>query len=256
MKIRNLFAVILTAFALPAVAGEPGALSASPAVVMLRGAAGQSTTQTLTIVNGTSQEFACDMVAKDIVVRDGKRVFVRAGELPGSIAATAVFSRGKLLVEPGARAVVDVTLTIPSQPSVRGVVVLFQGTGKLKSGHMNVVASLGTLLTFAISEHVSANVSPLIVQLPTVTSNLAVEQQMTNSGSEPLFAKGMLAVVDGAGALMAKEAIAGRRLLPGERAAMRASYGGELPPGHYRALVTYDLQNDKPLTSTAEFDVR
>ena len=36
---------------------------------------------------------------------------------------------------------------------------------------------------------------------------------------------------------------------------MRVEYGGELPSGHYRALVTYDL-TDKTLTSSAEFDVR
>ena len=66
-----------------------GALSVSPAVVMLRGEAGQSTTQTLTFTNGSSQPLAFEMKAQDAVVRNGKRIYVEPGTVPGSIAATA-----------------------------------------------------------------------------------------------------------------------------------------------------------------------
>ena len=233
-----------------------GALSASPAVVMLRGTPGQGTTQTLTLVNSTSRTLAFTMRAKDVVVRDGRRVFVDAGELPGSVAATAVFSPLEVRVDPGARVSVDVTLTIPRQPGARAVVALFQGTTKLERGATSMTASLGTLLTFTLSDDIRAQASPLTVKPPTATSNLSVTQQLLNSGSEPVFAKGMLAIVNGGGSLVGKETLPARRLLPGEQADYHAEYGGELPAGRYRALVTYQLQNDQTLTSSAEFDVQ
>ena len=85
---------------------------------------------------------------------------------------------------------------------------------------------------------------------------VAVSQQLINSGTEPVLARGVLAIINPAGTLVAKQALPARRILPGENFDMSADYGGELPAGHYRAFVTYDLQNDKTVTSAAEFDVR
>jgi len=244
---------ILTA--LPAFATN-GSLSVSPAVVMLQGTPGQSTTQTLTIVNGSDQPFAFDMVAKDAVARNGQRVYVDAGELAGSIAATAVFSRKSIIVAPGERTNVTITVTIPPKPASRAIVALFHGTTRMKSAGMNATASLGMLMTFALSDNATATATPLSVRPPSRTANLALSQQLANTGTEPVLARGVLAIVNPAGALVAKQALPARRVLPGENFDMRAEYGGELAAGHYRAFVTYDLQNSKPITSSAEFDVR
>jgi hypothetical protein len=241
--------------ALPAFATH-GSLSVSPAVVMLQGTPGQSTTQTLTIVNSSDQPFAFDMVAKDALARNGKRVYIGAGELAGSIAATAVFSRRSVTVAPGERASVTITVTIPTKPASRAIIALFHGTTRMKSAGRNATASLGMLMTFALSGNATATATPLSVRPPTRTTNLSISQQLVNSGSEPLLARGVLAIVNPAGALIAKQALPARRVLPGENFDMRADYGGELAAGHYRAFVTYDLQNDKTLTSSAEFDVR
>jgi hypothetical protein len=67
--------------------------------------------------------------------------------------------------------------------------------------------------------------------------------------------KGVAVVVDAAGALRGKAPFAAHRLLPGERVALRAEYGGELPPGRYRALATFDYEG-RSATRTAEFVVR
>jgi hypothetical protein len=253
---KTLLVTMLTIFATTAALAGDGTLSVAPAVVMLRGTPGQSATQTLTIINSASQPYAFDLVAKDVVVRDGKRVLVDAGQLPGSIAATAVFTRRSVTVAPGQRLSVEVTVTLPPKPAGHAVIAFFQGTTKILHGNVMMTASLGTLLTFALSDDVSASLSQLTISPPTASANLAVAQQFVNDGSEPLFAKAMLAIINGAGALVARQALNPRRLLPGERADVRAEYGGDLAPGHYRALVTYDLQNQKSLTSAAEFDIR
>jgi hypothetical protein len=111
-------------------------------------------------------------------------------------------------------------------------------------------------MTFALSGDVIAvAASPLVVQAPTTTSNFIAAQHVANGGTEVLVVTGMLAILDTNGALVGKQSIPGWRLLPGERSDMRVEYGGDLPSGHYRAQVTYDL-TDKTLTSSADFIVR
>src|SRR5689334_1720183 len=78
-------------------------ISLSPSVIQLRAAAGQSTTQRLTIENGTPLPQSFALVAEDVVVRGGAREFVPPGETLGSIAATAVFSLPGVVVPPGGR---------------------------------------------------------------------------------------------------------------------------------------------------------
>ena len=233
-----------------------GALSVSPAVVMLRGEVGQSTTQTLTFTNGSSQTLAFEMKALDAVVRDGKRVYVEAGTLPGSIAATATFSPRLFTVAPNESVRIDTTVTIPPGPSVRAIVAMCQGTTKLGNGSLRMTASLGTLLTFAIAgDFIDAEASQLAVHAPTASSNFFATQRVVSRGTEPMVATGMLAILDAAGALMGKQAIPAWRMLPGEGADIRVEYAGDLAAGSYRALVTYDLTN-KTLTSSAGFVVR
>src|SRR5262245_17202469 len=54
-------------------------ISLSPAVVMAKGNFGQGLTQTLTLTNQTGRDFAFDLIAEDVVVKDGKRGFVDVG---------------------------------------------------------------------------------------------------------------------------------------------------------------------------------
>jgi hypothetical protein len=251
-------ALCLTAIcALPAAtqAATTGTISVTPAVVMLRGAAGQSTTQTLTVTNGSSQPFSFEMIANDVVIENGQRRFSPAGSIPGSIAATAVFSQKLVTLAPGDARQVDVTVTIPANPAARAIVALFHGTNKFQDRGVTMTASVGTLLTFTLSDDVAMETQPLAITAPTASANLTIAQRCRNSGHEPVVAKGMLAIVTASGSLAGKTALPARRLLPGEQTDIRAEYGGDLAPGHYRALVTYDVES-KVVSTSAEFDVR
>ena len=150
---------------------------------------------------------------------------------------------------------VDVTITIPQTPAVRAILALFHGTTKVQRGSVGSTVSLGMLMTFALSDDVRSSSTPLDVHPPTATSNLAVTQQLINSGTEPFVATGMLAIISGRGILLGRTPVPARRLLPGERTDIRAEYAGELARGHYRALMTYQLAATS-VTSAAEFDVR
>src|SRR5689334_7265331 len=74
----------------PASEASHPSVALAPAVVMLRGKPGQSTSQTLTISNQLPVELRFEIEVQDVVVRDGRRVFVPAGRIPSGIAAQVV----------------------------------------------------------------------------------------------------------------------------------------------------------------------
>lgn len=252
---RTTIFLITLFFALGAFAGDDGALSLSPAVVMLRGEHGQSTTQLLTLRNGTSRAFSFDLVAQDVIAPEGKRAFVDAGTIPGSIAATAVFSPGRVDVAPGESVAVRVTVTLPPDTAQRAVVALFRGTNRIMSGNVPMFASLGTLLTFSVSNETELTAAPPEVRQQSATTNLAITQSCTNSGREPLVARGVMAVLDAKGALVGKSELKPHRLIPGESATLGGDYPGELRAGSYKVFITYDYDGGT-LTRSAEVEIR
>ena len=231
-------------------------ISLSPAVIMAKGSFGQGLTQTLTLSNQTGRDFAFDLVAEDVVIKDGKRVFVPAGETPNSIAATAVFSQKTVLVKPFSSASVDVRLTLPAQTNIRAVVAMFRGTDKLptSSGAVGMTASLGTLITFNLTENVKLQPEAVRVNPASETANMSIAQWISNSGTEPALPEGTAAVLNSNGGLVGKAVFSAQRLLPGERLEFSAEYQGDLPPGNYRALCSFQFEG-KTLTSEGSFEV-
>jgi hypothetical protein len=232
-----------------------GALTLSPAVVMLRGTYGQSTTQRVAMTNGTSQPFSCDVVVEDVIVRDGRRQFAAAGATTGSIAATAVVSPRSLTIRPGETAFVTVTVTIPQETNGRAVVVLLRGKTSIVRNSVPMLPSLGTLMTVALSNDVALTTAAMRVSPPTATATASVAQTCTNSGREPLVARGVMAILDSRGALVGKSVIEPKRLLPHETMELRSDYPGDLAPGHYRVMLTVGYEG-QTLIRSAEMDVR
>jgi hypothetical protein len=251
-----LFAVMITMSTIAMAQNtHDGALTLTPAVVTLRGTYGQSTTQRLTLTNGTSRDLTFDLFARDVIVRDGKRIFVEPGEVGGSIAATAVFSRNRITLKAGESSSVNVTLTMPANTQSRAVVALFRTTEPIRNGTKSVVPAVGTLLTFRLSDNLAADASPVTVWPQSSTSNASFEQTYINVGKEPLIAKGVVAILDAKGALVGKSSMAAHRLLPSERVRMTSEYAGELAPGKYRVVVTVDVEG-QTVTRDAEMLVR
>lgn len=231
-------------------------ITLSPAVVELRGKPGQSTSQLLNLHNDTPRELRFEMAARDVVVRDGKRVFVAAGETPRGIAATAVFSRKAVTVLPGETATVRVTLTVPPDSPVRAVVILFQSQSEFKEpGKVGLSASLGTLLTFTLSDQVRIEAAPIAVTPQSATANTGFSQRLTNAGAEPVSPQGVVAILSQSGQLVGKAAFRSHRLLPGQQLEFQAEYPAELKPGRYRAFASFQFEG-QTITNVAEFTVR
>ncbi len=232
-------------------------LSLSPAVVMAKGNFGQSITQTLQLTNGTAREMAFEMVAEDVVVVDGHRVFVPAGELKGSIAATAVFSASSVIAKPFSAASVEVRFTMPAGSDIRAVVAMFRGTNKIPSpsGDVSMTASLGTLITFTMSEHFQVAADSIQAYDQSDVTNATISEWLTNTGSEPVVPEGMVAFLDASGALVGKAPLPAQRLLPGERLEFKAECASALASGRYRVLASYQFEG-KTITQAGELTVR
>jgi hypothetical protein len=237
-------------------AADKPSISLSPAVVMAKGNFGQGLTQTLTLTNQTARDFAFEMVAEDVIIKDGKRVFVAAGESPNSIAATAVFTQKTVLVKPFSSIAVDVRLTLPAQTNIRAVVAMFRGTDKLptSSGAVGMTASLGSLITFNLTENVKLQPEAVRVSPASESTNMKIAQWISNSGTEPVLPEGAAVVLNASGSLVGKATFDPQRLLPGERLEFSAEYPGELPAGNYRALCSFQFAG-KTITSEAPFEV-
>jgi hypothetical protein len=224
-------------------------ISLSPAVIEIQARPGQSTTQALTLSNQTAGELAFDLQALDVVVRDGKRSFVPAGETPGGIAQTAVFSPRTLLLQAGESATVRATVTVPEKPTVRAIVALFEAKSLVAvRGGVGMTGSLGALITFTLSHQFRVESLPVGL-LRSSPESLTISQRIVNTGTEPVIPKGTLALLDSAGNLVGKVQIAPQRLLPGEQRDFKAEYLRRLKPGRYRALIS--LKHEAGLLTTS-----
>jgi hypothetical protein len=209
--------------------------------------------QSLTLSNQTSHDFAFEMVANDVVVKDGKREFVDAGQLPKSIAATAVFSQPRGTVKAYGSVTVDVRITVPEGTDIRAIVAIFRGVENLATKDaVGMTASLGTLLTFNLTDRVKLESSALKVSAPTATAALRVSQALENTGSEPILPEGVAAFLDSNGKLSAKLPLPAQRLLPGEKLDFTADYVGDLHPGNYRVLCSFEYEG-KTLSTEATY---
>lgn len=117
---------------------------------------GQSSTHTLTLYNGTPYELAFEIEARDLVSQAGKPVYLPAGQVDGSIAATLVYSTRSLDVKPMQSASLDITLTMPARTAVRAVVISFQSQGSIPQGAQgSLAASLGSVIAITGSSGAS-----------------------------------------------------------------------------------------------------
>lgn len=239
-----------------AAANAADSLSLAPAVITVKGSYGQSVTERLSISNQTAGSFNFEMVAQDIIVKDGKRVFLPAGRLDDSIAATAVFSPKQLRVPPNSTGFVTVTLTVPPNTPVRAIAAVFhtQLAHAPQPGTVGLTASLGTLITFNITDNLSVTASPVQVSLPTSTTNLSFDDELENTGGEPVIPKGVAAILANGEKLAGKANFEAQRLLPGEKLSFHAEYAGQLRSGHYKVLCTFQYA-DKTATQEAEFTI-
>jgi hypothetical protein len=239
----------------PAITSQ--ALSVSPAVARLSGKFGQSASVPLQLTNETSELLEFSLVAEDVIIRNGERTFVPAGELPHSIAATVLFNPSTVRVPPGGTASVQATVTVPPDTEVRAIGAFFRSPKRfVLGGRTGARIAIGSLITFTLTNHFEATSAPAQVTGQSDTTNLTLAKILENTGSEPIVPAGILAVVDkSSGRMIGKATIEPRRLLPGERIEFVAEYGSRLRPGMYRTVLSFEYEG-KALTDVSEVEIK
>jgi len=232
-----------------------GRLALSPGAIDVKALPGVSNMQVMSMTNLTGTRLRFVLEAFDVVTRDGKRVFVPAGETEGGIAHSAVFDPPAIELNDGDTGKVTVTLTIPAEPKVRAVVAIFHTqTAFPGKGSMMVTGSLGMLITYNLSANIDIRAEALIVSPQTDNSNLIVSQLLENDGKEPAVPKGTLAILKSSGELIGRVAIQPHRMLPGEKFDCKVEYPHSLRSGKYRALISLKHEGGVQ-TSSIEFQV-
>ena len=199
-------------------------LTLSPAVVTAKVQPGQGVTQTFRMSNLTPARFRFDIEVQDVVVKDGKRIFAPAGETAGSIAATARRFSAFTDHRAASPEAVTITLTMPRDTAVRGVVVFFRGKvdAAAEDGSVVLGGSLGGLFTFNVSQDFNLEAASFSTVPQTETANLSISHELVNSGREVVVPKGSTAVLDEMGRRVSKATFEPHRLMPGERLEFKA----------------------------------
>jgi len=234
---------------------QPASLVLTPAVIMVRCRPGQSTSQVLSIVNNTASDISFNVSTEDVVIRDGQRVFLPAGQTEKGIASSAVAVPASLVVKAGGEASVQVTFTLPSETIQRAVVTFFRGNVAMQgNGVIGLAASMGTLVTFDLSGDYQLEAGQLHTSVQTAAANTILSQGLHNRGSEPVVPRGVIAILNASGKRVAKASFLTQRLLPGERLVVSATNPAQLPPGRYRTFSSFEFER-KVITSAGEFTI-
>jgi hypothetical protein len=222
---------------------------------MTRAEPGQSVTQRLTVVNSMPTEMRFVIEAQDVVIRDGKRVYVPAGQIPSSIALNVAVTPAFVVVAPDASASVGVTLTMPAATGQRAVVVYFKGLpSAVEKDRVTVGVAMGALITFNLPGEAKLVARAITATAQSAVENVSLAQELENTGSEPAVAKGVVAILNQSGKRIAKVAIEPHRLLPGEQVVFPVAVPTALNAGHYRVLASFEYEG-KVLTNAGEFTV-
>jgi hypothetical protein len=226
-------------------------LSISPAALSLKGHGGEITTQHFKLSNFTEVPYAFRIDVTDVRVEGGKRIFIPAGQSAGSIAALAVLPISHVELKPGESTLVPVTFSLPAETDLRAVAVFFRGQPTVSVPGPRVRMNLGAVVDFSISDDIELKVAPPQVAPQTPSSSATFTEELANVGLEPVIVKGVAAIVSQPGKLVGKAVFEQKRLLPGERNGIHATYAGTLPAGTYRVLCSMEYAG-QITTRTAE----
>ena len=249
---RTFFAALLAFYCSAAFAYSENVISISPAALSLKGHAGQTTTQNFKLSNLTDAPYVFKIEVDDVLVENGKRNFLPAGQNAGSIAALAVLPITHVELQPGQVTTIPVTFALPAETRLRAVAVFFRGQAAQARYGPKVRMNLGAVVDFSTSANVALQIAAPQLGSQTASTNTSVTEELGNVGEEPVIVKGVAAILNGPGKLVGRAEFEQKRLLPGERNAIHATYPSTLPPGKYRVLCSLEYAG-RVVTRIAEF---
>jgi len=243
-------------------------LGLTPALVDANVKRGLTYTQNFTVVNNTTTRLRFHCMVSDYWYdsQTNARLTGRPGTLPRSASLWVQFAPEDVIVEPNSSTTVRAIISVPKDASGGYYTIpFFEGEPvekpDVKAG-ANFAVRLGGLLMLATegASDYAVEVKGGKIQPPTGSSELEIQLDIQNHGTSHVRLRGMFAILDANGKLVGRGRNEEKAYLPGQRDIYKASWGDDLPPGHYIAVVTltYDRAGLEPATLVHElpFDLK
>lgn len=199
------------------------------------------------------------------------RVDGRPGTLPRSASLWVQFSPAEVLIEPHSSATVTTIITVP-QTAAGGYYTapIFEAEAADSSNKTTpdgtITASVALrfcgllMLTTDDATEYNVEIMDSSVTPPTASARLEMHLDVRNRSTAHANVSGVFAILNAVGGLAGRGRIEEKRYLPGQRDTLKATWAGELAPGHYTVIVTlsYDRAGMERATLLREmsFDVK
>jgi hypothetical protein len=274
LKFLIFFAVITTSlWAFGAAKTQGQSLAISPAFVDAKVKRGATYNKAYSVANNTGARLRFRFSVGDYWYDENNgRVEGRPGTLPRSASLWVQFSPAEVVIEPRSSITVNVIITVPltaeggyyTTPIFEAEADDTSAVAALPKGALNASIALRFcgLLMLTTEDATEYNVEIMNghVTPPSASAPLEMQLDVRNRSTAHARVRGVFAILNSVAGLAGSSKIEEKRYLPGQRDVLKTAWAGDLPAGHYTALVTltYDRAGMEPATLVYElpFDVK
>ncbi len=237
-------------------------ISISPSIIRLSGGPGESQSSVIRVWNksNAAMEFFVDVSDVGNRLNDRgvlERHFLPAGTLPYSCAKWILLKENQFTLPPGEYR--DISFLISTPQNAQGgsaAVIFFRGSSAPPQGaqddkskpvtSVQIQPRLGVLVFYDIkgTTNRTGTLEEFKVEPPTAEGPLKLRYVFENSGNTDLLVSGNYYILDKNQALVAKENLNSIRTFPGDRGFAETVWQGELSPGDYRLVASFELGPD------------
>ncbi len=251
-------------------------ISISPSIIRLTAKPGDSQEAIVKVWNKSHSAMRFMLDVSDVgnrVTKDGKleRIFVAPGTLPFSCAKWIVLPETEFVLPSGESHDVKVLISVPADAAGgKSGVVFFRGVSvseqeqasdapQKATTSVQIQPRLGVLIFAEMAGTVqrTGSLEDFKVIPPSSDRPLTLWYIFKNAGNADILVEGSFYILDQNNALVAKQNLNAIRTFPGDQGSSETVWEGQLPPGKYRLVASFELGPDtvEVIVREAEFTV-
>ncbi len=242
------------------------ALTISPYSVSIETDAGNSGTSSVRIINDGSGNFEIKAYALDIGFdKSGKKIFRPVGGFDYSVAKFVKISPERFNLKDNEAKEVKISVSMPHD-SIGGkqAMVYFEASPVLpgniqkKSARISLAMRLGVLVLHETkgTVNVKSRIKNVNVLPISETEPLSLDLEVTNEGNTHILASGVAAIMKDDYTFIGKIDFNKSIVFPNRTKTLRGEWNGNLSPGQYHAIITYQYGEDKNVVIDKVFEIK
>ncbi len=143
---------------------------------------------------------------------------------------------------------------------IRGVPEFSDKEKAEKQAELITIPRIGMSVFFEIQGSIrrTGEITKLDFSPPSEDKPLSIKYEFKNTGNAHIDLSGVYFILDDSGSLYGKGALPGFKSFPGDVGSEKAEFSGDIPPGKYKVLLTYELNPDgaEALIKEIDFEVK